>query len=1080
MKIRTSMCKLFLISAWLFCTTTPALSQTGKQILDVTGVKGGLVVHLGCTDGKLTAELRADERYIVHGLHTNTRQVTTVREYLYQQGELGPVNIDRFDGKKLPYADNLVRLLVAEHMFQVPGREIMRVLAPGGTAYIKHHNHWHSHVKPWPDTIDNWTHLLHGPDNNAVARDSEVGPPRRMRWKSKPAWSRSHEFISSFVSMVSDNGRIFFIFDEGLPGVTDPKIPERWTLIAREAFSGVLLWKRPMKDWNSANFRGRGRGFVLPAINRTLIAHGDHVFTVDSFRGSVVKLDAATGDELTRYSNTEGTEEIIFCNNRLLVRTSSRDSDGQDSLVAIHPDTGKLLWQKTEKGYLVESLAARDKKVVYANREALLCLNLGDGNVLWTYPSVEFQKHSWSNGPRIVMTETNVLVGKSRKIMAIDLTSGDLSWEQLSGGASMRGADMMVVNDLVWHANKEEIVGYDLKTGALLQKIDPRSVQSEGHHLRCYPAKGTADYLITQFRGTEFISLNDENHVQNDWTRGACRYGVMPSNGLLYVPPHPCFCYAGAMMTGLNAYASSSDNEINAILKAAHITTNRLEQGPAYNEIVNHKSKIENCESWPMYRRDAQRSGATQKTVSDNLTEKWTNTLGGTLTQPVAAYDTVFVADRDRHILYALDMRDGTQRWRYLAGGRIDSAPTLLGNTVIFGCSDGYVYCLRASDGVLVWRFKAAPTDQFIVVDERVESVWPCHGSVLPYNGLIYFTAGRSSYLDGGLFIYALKPETGEIIHRTRLDTWSPTRDDAQDAPFLPAFHNEGARADILVSEGGYIFLNQLQFTPSLELIDTAYHPGLAEYKEDRGAPDAFGPLVTDAEVENPDFVDREVLAEFPEMAKRWFRRGHLGARHVERHVFTTGGFLDDTYFHRIYWMYSNLWPGYYIANVAPKAGQLLVVGPNRTYAVQAYPQRITLSPMFTPARKGYLLTADDNKNDPILHDKNWGRDKGMGISRRRPPLWSDWAPIRIRAMTLAGEHLFVAGPPDVLDENDPMSSFEGRMGGLIRVYQSEGGKHTRQYKLSAPPVFDGMIAADGHLLIATTDGQIICMGKNR
>lgn len=1077
MTLRTSINKVLGIFVLIICTTISARSQTAKQILNATGVKGGLVVHLGCGEGKLTAGLCANERFVVHGLETNAQQVAAAREHLYRRGVLGRVSISQFDGNKLPYAENLVQLLVAEQTYQVSNREIMRVLAPGGTAYIKRGSQWDKRIKPWPDTIDNWTHLLHGPDNNAVARDSVVGPPRRMQWKSEPAWCRSHEFISSFVSMVSDRGRIFFIFDEGLTGITDPRIPERWTLIARDAFSGVLLWKHPMKDWNAANFRGRGRGFVPPPINRALVAHGDHVFTTARFRGPVVKLDAATGNEIIRYANTEGTEEIIFCDNTLLVRTSSRDSDGRDALVAIEPDAGKFLWQHPEKGYLAESLAARAGRMVYANREALFCLNLNNGDVLWTYMSPEFQKHSWSNGPRIVITRENVLVGKSRKILAIDLMSGDLIWEKSSGGSSMRGADMMVIDNLVWHASGEEIVGYDPGTGALKQKVDPRSVQSKGHHLRCYPAKGTAEYLITQFRGTEFVSLSDEDHVQNDWTRGACRYGVMPSNGLLYVPPHPCFCYPGAMMKGLNAYAPASDEETNEIVQAANITTDRLEQGPAYSKISNLKSQISNQSNWPMYRCDAQRSGATQESVPDNLIQKWENKLGGTLTQPVVAKGMVYIADKDRHILYALDMLNGTQRWRYIAGGRIDSAPTILGNRILFGCADGYVYCLQAKDSVMAWRFRAAPMNRLIVVDERVESVWPCHGSVLPHNGLIYFTSGRSSYLDGGLFIYALKPETGQIVHRTRLDTWSPTREDAEDAPFLPAFHNEGARSDILVSEGGYIYLNQLQFTSSLELVDMAYRPGLAEYKEDRGSPDAFGPLVTDVEVDDPDFVDKETLAQFPEMAKRWFRRGHLGARHVGRHVLTTGGFLDDSYFPRIFWMYSNLWPGYYIANVASKAGQLLVVGPDRTYAMQAYPQRITLSPMFTPERSGYLLVADDNENDPILHDKNWGRDKGMGISRQRPPVWSDWVPIRIRAMTLAGEHLFVAGPPDVLDENDPMASFEGRMGGLLRVYNSNAGKHTRQYKLAAPPVFDGIIAADGNLLIATTDGRIICMG---
>ena len=42
--------------------------EEAGRILAATGVKGGLVVHLGCGDGKLTAALRASDRYLVHGL----------------------------------------------------------------------------------------------------------------------------------------------------------------------------------------------------------------------------------------------------------------------------------------------------------------------------------------------------------------------------------------------------------------------------------------------------------------------------------------------------------------------------------------------------------------------------------------------------------------------------------------------------------------------------------------------------------------------------------------------------------------------------------------------------------------------------------------------------------------------------------------------------------------------------------------------------------------------------------------------------------------------------------------------------
>ena len=32
-------------------------------------------------------------------------------------------------------------------------------------------------------------------------------------------------------------------------------------------------------------------------------------------------------------------------------------------------------------------------------------------------------------------------------------------------------------------------------------------------------------------------------------------------------------------------------------------------------------------------------------------------------------------------------------------------------DAVLFGSADGCVYCLRASDGAIVWRFRAAPRD---------------------------------------------------------------------------------------------------------------------------------------------------------------------------------------------------------------------------------------------------------------------------------------------------------------------------------------------------------------------------------
>ncbi|MCK4958649.1 MAG: hypothetical protein KAT00_04605, partial [Planctomycetes bacterium] len=45
-----------------------AIADSAGQILSDTGLQGGLIVHLNCGDGTLTADLGAGASYLVHGL----------------------------------------------------------------------------------------------------------------------------------------------------------------------------------------------------------------------------------------------------------------------------------------------------------------------------------------------------------------------------------------------------------------------------------------------------------------------------------------------------------------------------------------------------------------------------------------------------------------------------------------------------------------------------------------------------------------------------------------------------------------------------------------------------------------------------------------------------------------------------------------------------------------------------------------------------------------------------------------------------------------------------------------------------
>jgi hypothetical protein len=82
---------------------------------------------------------------------------------------------------------------------------------------------------------------------------------------------------------------------------------------------------------------------------------------------------------------------------------------------------------------------------------------------------------------------------------------------------------------------------------------------------------------------------------------------------------------------------------------------------------------------------------------------------------------------------------------------------------------------------------------------------------------------------------------------------------------------------------------------------------------------------------------------------------------------------------------------------------------------------------------------------------------------------------MRTRARVLAGDTLFLAGPPDVVDEDDPLAAIEGRKGALLWAVSTADGKRLTEYHLDVPPVFDGLIAAGGKLYMTTADNSVTC-----
>ncbi|MFQ5810816.1 MAG: PQQ-binding-like beta-propeller repeat protein, partial [Armatimonadota bacterium] len=476
-----------------------------RKILSDTGVAGGLIVHIGCGDGALTAALRVDDRYLVHGLDVGAKTVDAARAQIRSLGLYGPVSVDTFDGEHLPYADGLVNLLVAEDLGEVPMAECLRVLAPKGVAYVNSGGRWQKTVKAWPEEIDEWTHHLHDAGGNAVGSDRVVAPPSRLRWTAGPLWARSHGWTPSVSAMVSAGGRLFYICDETLTGV-DGTVPSKWFVVARDAFSGVLLWKRPIPKWGSKEFSGTpdtgrdvtvGRFTMPPNVGKRLVAVGDTVYVTLGPTAPVTALDAATGKERRVYAETANADEILCVDGRLIVSVNPSEvafeADPAKQVCAVDAETGRLLWRKgpfagirATKGqdpFGRLELAAGDGKVFALTTKTIECLAADSGERIWridrpALPAEAVRRVGYAGMFEyllavLVYHDGVVLLAQPEpnthhtyhtmpgSLYAFDAQDGRQMWKHAYGGwGHCTPPDVFVVGDTVWtHVNAKTEFG---------------------------------------------------------------------------------------------------------------------------------------------------------------------------------------------------------------------------------------------------------------------------------------------------------------------------------------------------------------------------------------------------------------------------------------------------------------------------------------------------------------------------------------------------------------------------------------------------------------------------------------------
>jgi len=1073
-------------------TTGGARAETAESILKATGVTGGLIVHIGCGDGKLTADLGKAGAFLVCGLDKSSENVAAARKRVQGLGLYGKVAIDRLQGAELPYVDNLVNLLVVDAGAAPDRKEMLRVLAPEGAAYIRSGDRWEKTIKPRPAEIDQWTHYMYDASGNPVSKDKLVSPPEHLQWTGGPRWCRHHDHMNSMSALVSAGGRIFYIFDEG--STKSIMLPSKWKLIARDAFSGVVLWKKPIHRWWTRFTPLKSGPAQLP---RRLVAVGDKVYTTLGLHAPVSQIDAVSGKTLKTYKGTENTWEIILHDGLLCAVSGSKRAEEEETLKRMFekartpgnptnkPWTGwdrKLLafnadgdgekpaW-KISSIILPGTLTAEAGTIFLHNGVGVTAVDAKTGKEKWKSAPVEIIdiKKGIPHGfmPSMIVRSGVIVVaggkdygqhmrGKTDKMIALSAKDGKILWDAphyTSGYQSPE--DLLAAGNTVlspfatWLKGKDaknnNVLGADLKTGRILYDSKPDVTDPVWFiHHRCHPSKATEDYLLMSKEGIEFVDLKTRKWRINHWIRGACIYGIMPANGLTYAPMHPCACSADMKLNGFNAVAGARARKGSKIDVTKHI----LEKGPAFAKVSNPKSRtlptgrrVPNPKSadWPTFRHDPGRSGVASCAVGGDLKTVWETEIGGKLTAPVVAGGRLYVAAVDRHTLHVLDAGTGGKLWSFTTGGRIDSPPTIFRGMAIFGSRDGCAYCLRASDGALVWRFRAVATDRRVMALEQIESAWPVHGSVLVRNGEVLFVAGRSEFLDGGLQMFRLKPETGEVISRATFNGKAP------DGGVLTGAEEKrlAGLSDVLSTDGEFVFMRA----------------GVIRIEGDRMT---------------KDLLPAGKVIRYPGGGKRPAKTRIKGF--AKAHLFSSYGFLDDSWFHRSYWVYSPVCShrhNYGMTGTRSPAGRILVVDDKNVYGFGRQQKYFNWT---TPME--YRLFA---------RAKTGHHNKAM--------IWDKPSPdMLVEALVLAGDALYAAGTPDVLDETKPGirdespetlaamkkqdAALAGESGGLFASFSRADGVMTKKIDLPAPPVFDGLIAANGRIYIVLRNGAVQCRGK--
>jgi len=654
-----------------------AAEPSAEAVLGAVGIRHGLVLQFGATDGSLAEALVKAESLLVHVVVADVQTEARLRARFAKSGVHGQATAGRLSpangGVGIPLADQIASVVVGDlDAPQSPSREeAMRVLRPLGKAYLKSGGKWTVVKKPRPIEVDDWAQYFHDAAMSDVSTDRLAGPARGLQWQVGP-----QDIHSNGVRVIDD-----LVIGHDAQGL--------W---ARDAFSGLPLWRRPG---------------LLPATRFGWLVDSERVYIFPTGEGGnsgipsrcQIALDLRTGKTVMEYTQGltfEAPAELprdAAALKTMRATLTERAKDFQARLIdgllvqvsgaglaVVEARSGKRLWgAEAPEGtiwghplasgdtlYAVQGAWARSASYTHWPMtlvERVVAMDLRTGKQKWAW--------EWKNEmPAYFAAQAEIgqdVIEKTKSLRR----SGIESAEQRTAAAYNMAMDhgrlvfalRAELKNLIQGAGLVRMLVLDAGTGKFVAygrtpadrdekqfsaiggghsgfrvlpvggrwwfpnivgvygSVDPAAPTDAEKFERAY-AKLLRPVGCTVYRASPkylfgsltTYALDGSGVQQTNVARTTCDVGAFPANGMTFITPNHCFCMP--YLPGHNAFHPRRP--------MAADDTERLVTGSGKPAAIPVAAAGTENDSWPTYFRDNLRTSWNDTKVPSQLKPAWT------------------------------------------------------------------------------------------------------------------------------------------------------------------------------------------------------------------------------------------------------------------------------------------------------------------------------------------------------------------------------------------------------------------------------------------------------------------------